>query len=84
MNSTVLLEFLGGRSSQGRNVHDFRRTVVRRLEQAGIPRSVGMKLTEHKTESAYRRYAIVSQSDLEETARRFDSVAKITANKQAR
>jgi len=58
----------------GRHVHDFRRTTVRRLEQAGVSRSVGMKLTGHKTESVYRRYAIVSKSDLEEAARRLDTL----------
>lgn len=63
----------------GRTVHDFRRTTVRRLEHAGISRSVAMKLTGHKTESVYRRYAIVSKSDLEEAARRLDEfAAKIT------
>jgi integrase len=63
----------------GRNVHDFRRTTVRRLEQAGVSRSVAMKLTGHKTESVYRRYAIVSKSDLEEAARRLNSLSEILA-----
>ncbi len=48
----------------GRWVHDFRRSAVRRLEKAGVPRSQAMVLTGHKTESMYRRYAIVSEADL--------------------
>lgn len=59
----------------GRHVHDFRRSTVRRLEQAGVSRSVGMKLTGHKTESVYRRYAIVSKSDLEDATRRLDALS---------
>ena len=57
----------------GRLLHDCRRTAVRNFEQCGISRSVAMKLTGHKTEAVYRRYAIVSEDDLTEAARRLDS-----------
>jgi integrase len=47
-------------------VHDFRRSTVRRLEKSNVPRSHAMKITGHKTESIYRRYAIVVESDIAE------------------
>ena len=53
-------------NAMGRWVHDLRRSAVRRMEMSGLPRSVATKLTGHKTESIYRRYAVFSQSDLEE------------------
>lgn len=57
----------------GRLMHDFRRTAVRNLERAGVPRSTAMKLTGHLTDSVYARYAIVDSTMLEE------GVAKLAA-----
>jgi len=52
----------------GRVPHDFRRTAVRNLERAGVPRSTAMKMVGHRTESIYRRYAIVDEAMLKEGA----------------
>ena len=58
----------------GRILHDFRRTAVRNLELAGVPRSVAMTLTGHKTESLYRRYAIADARDLRVAVEKLDAI----------
>jgi hypothetical protein len=57
-----------------RMLHDCRRTTVRNLERAGVSRSVAMKLTGHKTEAVYRRYAIVDSGDLADAAGKLQAV----------
>lgn len=56
--------------------HDFRRTAVRNLERAGVPRTTAMAMIGHKTESIYRRYSIVDQAMLEMGTSKLDALQK--------
>jgi len=53
------------------------------MEQAGVPRSVAMKLTGHKTENVYRRYEIVSEADLDCAAVRLAEAASRSVSRSA-
>lgn len=65
----------------GKIPHDFRRTAVRRLERAGVPRKVAMQLVGHRTEHMYQRYSITSAQDLREGLAK---VASMEASKPAK
>ena len=43
--------------------HDFRRTGVRGLELARVPRGVAKRMVGHRTDSMYERYAIRTEDD---------------------
>jgi integrase len=45
-------------------VHDFRRTAVRNMDEAGVPRQVAKGITGHKTDVMYNRYRIVPTRDI--------------------
>ncbi len=59
----------------GKLFHDMRRSAVRTLERSGVPRSTAMAMVGHKTESIYRRYAIVDSAMLKEAAGKIDAYA---------
>ncbi len=62
----------------GLHFHDLRRGAARRLEDAGVSRSTAMRITGHKTESMYLRYAGVRNSrDLQEAAIKVENFRKL-------
>jgi len=62
--------------------HDYRRTAVRNMERARVPRSAAMNITGHKTESIYRRYAIVDQETMDDATARIEA-ARTLANAES-
>jgi integrase len=47
-------------------MHDNRRTAVRNLDRAGVPRQTAKQITGHKTDAVYNRYRIVNEQDIRE------------------
>jgi integrase len=66
-----------------RLLHDYRRSAVRNMERARVPRSTAMKVSGHKTESVYKRYAIVDPVMTDDATKRIEQrVGQTTSDGQ--
>lgn len=57
----------------GKLFHDLRRSAARDLVRAGVPQSVAMTITGHKTASMFTRYNITDDTDVRDAMRRVQS-----------
>ncbi len=71
----------GKKAWVGLLIHDLRRCAARNLSRAGVSEVVAMKITGHKTNSMYRRYRIVDESELREAQERLQSHLKSQVRK---
>src|SRR6266849_883531 len=51
---------------RGLRPHDFRRTACRNMVKNGIPQTVAMAISGHKTDSMFRRYAIMDKGAVQD------------------
>jgi integrase len=63
-------------------VHDLRRTGARNLRRAGVDRDIVMRIGGWRTESVFRRYNIVDESDLRDAVVKLENRPKNSQSKR--
>jgi integrase len=59
----------------GLTIHDFLRSAIRNLIDAGVPEKVAMSISGHKTRSVFDRYHIVSTENVTDAMRRVEAAS---------
>jgi len=66
----------------GRTLHDFRRTCARDLIRSGVPETVAMTVTGHRTNATFKRYNITDGLDLREAMQKVGVYRKAQAKQK--
>jgi hypothetical protein len=59
-------------------MHDNRRSAIRNMIRAGIPRDIAKKLSGHETDSVFSRYNIINEENLHDATAKFGRLGDIT------
>ena len=60
------------RKNKDGSFHEYRRSAMRNMEDAGVPRSSAIQASGRKPETVYKRYAIWNPKDAQETSRQIE------------